>query len=154
MFAVPLVVTALVNPVWTVRASVPVARRTAMSAFCRHLNLPSAGYYTKSPSSRIAAQRGRPPYSYARRSRLAIVFADGVGVNSIALDRNGSGGWGGIDLCELIIYTGATNTLADANAIHTWLLAKWKGAERRSALPATMGSPGTSKKSCATSEKS
>ena len=73
----------------------------------------------------------------------SIAFTDAVGVNSIALDRNGSGGWGGIDLCELIIYTGATNTLADANAIHSWLLAKWKGAEGGSALPVTMGTLAT-----------
>jgi hypothetical protein len=64
-----------------------------------------------------------------------IAFTNSVIVNSIALDRNISCGWGGIDLCELIIYTGNTNTLADTELIHSWLLNKWKGVGDVSSLP-------------------
>ena len=35
-----------VNPIRAIRASVPVARRTAMSAFCRHVSFPFDAYYS------------------------------------------------------------------------------------------------------------
>ena len=64
-----------------------------------------------------------------------IAFTNAMIVNSIALDRNISCGWGGIDLCELIIYTGETNTLDDTELIHSWLLNKWKGVGDVASLP-------------------
>lgn len=64
-----------------------------------------------------------------------IVFTNAMKVNSIALDRNASCGFGGVDLCELIIYTGETNTLDDTELIHSWLLNKWKGVGDVASLP-------------------
>ncbi len=69
-----------------------------------------------------------------------VAFTGAVSVNSIALDRSGSCGWGGIDLCELIIYTGETNTLADTEAIHSWLMKKWKGLGEGAVLDVGLGS--------------
>ncbi len=67
-----------------------------------------------------------------------ISFTNSMKVNSIALDRNITCGWGGIDLCELLIYTGETNTQANADMIHSWLMNKWKGMGEVSTLPAEL----------------
>ena len=45
---------------------------------------------------------------------------------SFAIDR-GNCGHGYVKLCEAIVFTGATNTTERAEAIHAYLLNKWKG---------------------------
>ncbi len=67
-----------------------------------------------------------------------IAFTNSVKMNSLALDRNGTCGYGGIDICEILLFTGETNTLADTETIHSWLLNKWKGVGDVSTLPVTI----------------
>lgn len=55
---------------------------------------------------------------------LSIAFTNNISAYSFDIDRAGCGR-GGVQLCEAVIFTGTTNNLARANAIHEYLRRKW-----------------------------
>lgn len=67
-----------------------------------------------------------------------IMTTDSVSAYSFDIDR-GACGRGGVKLCEAIVFTGATNDVARAEAIHRHLLKKWKGIGEGATLPVKLG---------------
>ena len=55
---------------------------------------------------------------------LSIAFTNNISACSFNIDRADCGR-GGVQICEAVIFTGATNNLARANAIHDYLRRKW-----------------------------
>ena len=56
----------------------------------------------------------------------SVAATNNMSAYSFAIDR-GNCGHGYVKLCEAIVFTGATNTTERAEAIHAYLLNKWKG---------------------------
>ena len=67
----------------------------------------------------------------------SVAFTNNVQASSFGVDRNC--GVGGIRLCEVLIYRGATNELARTEAIHKYLCKKWKSIGEGASMPVFNG---------------
>ena len=66
---------------------------------------------------------------------LSIAFTNNISAYSFDIDR-ASCGRGGVQICEAVIFTGTTNNLARADAIHDYLRRKWMADAADEIVPA------------------